>query len=135
MKTIEQLNQEKLNAIADGEKLGDYEFRSNLDADEKKEKKLKNKYRKRVAFIKSCILYLESNPRESFVVEMRDECTKRLDILNRNLASWKASMPQHLMEKIANPDKYYYDNIGKDEKKEIKNVTNQLKMINHLLSN
>lgn len=92
-----------------------------------------NKIRKKLSFCRKCILYLESNPRPEFVVQMKNNCKKQLINLDINYSSWTTRMGDKL-EKIKLPRKYYYKEVAADENKRIKTLNGQLRMLNYLLS-
>lgn len=99
-----------------------------------KEEKQLSKNRKMILFLNKCILYLETNPREEFVVSMHDESERKVGIYSRRLSDWKSAAPKHILDHIKNPDKYYYDSIAPDEKNEIKKTKAQLRTLKYLLT-
>lgn len=98
------------------------------------EEKQLSKNRKMIIFFNKCILYLETNPRQEFVKEMLDELNRKMGIYTKRLIEWKENAPQHILEKIKNPDKYYYTSVAPEEKNEIKKTKLQLRTLKYLLS-
>ena len=125
MKTISEIEKEINYLMAESEGLSDYN---------PKESKIKEKNRKRISFLRTCIKYLQTNPRLEFVNQMLSEVKYKLSVYDKRLVDWKSSIRQDVMEKIANPNAYYYKTVAPKEKNEIKEAKQQLNTLNYLLS-
>jgi len=124
MKTIAEIKTEIATLISDHSKLDDYVG---------EQYKLKQKARKRIAILKGCMIYLESNPKPEFVLQMQAECNHKIDVFAKRLRLWIESMPQDKIDKIKNPKKYYYKKVAPMEQKEIKDAKKQRETINYIL--
>ena len=79
MKTIAEIKTEIATLISDHSKLDDYVG---------EQYKLKQKARKRIAILKGCMIYLESNPKPEFVLQMQAECNHKIDVFAKRLRLW-----------------------------------------------
>ena len=125
MKTIAQLNKH----------ISELESRwRSLNFSNDKDMRKAGKITKEIVLARTCIKYLETNPREAFIYQQKADSEKKLEIFNRRLNEWKASLPEGALEKMKNPKTYYYKSVNPDEAKEIKNTNSQLRTLTLILS-
>ena len=92
-----------------------------------------NKIRKQISFCRKCIMYLEYNPRQDFVAQMKYDVSNQIEMLNKKYSGWALTMGIKLY-KIKLPRKYYYKEVAAGEDKRLKTLNSQLRMLNYLLS-
>lgn len=93
-----------------------------------------NAARKKIAIMRKCVYYLETDPRREFIVQQLEESNKKISILNKRFEDWKQLQPKEKLDKLKNPKTFYYKEIAPGEEKEIKEVKFQIETLNYLLS-
>ena len=103
--------------------------------DKKEEENLK-KYTKQAKFLKTCILYLETNPKEETVVSCLSEAERRLEVIETGFTPWLINDQAIPEDKIFMIDpermvslKGTYNNLCQKSK-----VKSQIKTLKFLLS-
>lgn len=77
----------------------------------------------RFSFLKRMLTYLESSPREEYLIESKNTILKKLDSIERDYDQWKL----YNGKKHKNPIKAYRKECG------VSTLKNQLKTLNYLL--
>jgi len=82
------------------------------------------KMKREICMREESLLYLETNPREPFVVEMRNHVKRVIKILNKRYPAWAETNG----DKFKNPRTIYNREMG------IPSLRQKLKTLNYLLS-
>lgn len=81
--------------------------------------------KKKVAFLRMCKMYLETNPREEFVIAQRDDVKKKIDLIPDRYKQWTEGKS---LSKYKDPFKSYCTEMGMSDLK------SKLKTLNYLLA-
>ena len=80
--------------------------------------------KRKVAFLRQCKLYMESEPREDFIKSEKQKIEKRIELIPSHYKDWQVGRN---LTKYADPYKSYLNEMG------LTNLNASLKTLNYLL--
>lgn len=111
MKTVNEITKEIDEAVRS---INKNSLKAELDA-----------VKKRVVFLRECEMYLESGPREEFILQQKSEVERRIELLPTHFEGWKTGK---VLTKYKDPYASYCSEMG------LSNMKAQIKTLNFILS-
>jgi len=102
----------------------DLEIAELVKSAEKEEYKKRLRISSKVAFLRQCKLYLESDPRLEFIQQQKDETLKKMKSIESNFDAWKVG---RCLSTYKDTYAAYLSQMGMD------NLKSQLRTLNYLL--
>ena len=96
-------------------------------------RKEKDKAKKRIAMLNTCILIIKHNTSESDIRQIKQDYDWKINKLEDKLHQWVKGLTKDQLDRLKNPREYYYENIARTELKEIKHIKEQREKINYIL--
>lgn len=80
---------------------------------------------KRIENLRSCIMYLETNPSQEFMLKQLAQLKDKVSIINSGFSSWKSNNPKDA--EVNNPKSKYETMMG------LKTIKSQIKNLNYMI--